>query len=135
MSPTAWPYKPPCRNPGLSQGFVRFGTLAHRLLLALHTLGDLRSCDLVDELDADLRCVATNLIRLRDAKFIYARGKVCGVPNNERTQMRWTLKPTETTRYRRLSANQRRQRYQARLKLRAPSVFAFRGRIEIGATA
>lgn len=127
----AWPFKPPCRHPGLPQGYVLLGSMAHRILLALHAAGDLRLVDLVDELDADMRFVSTLLKRLQAFHFVYCRHKVRGRGNVERTQYVWTLQPCRYRALPRESCAARAKRYRQAKKLRAASVFDFRGRIAV----
>lgn len=76
---------------GLPQGFVRFGTVAHLLLRAMHDHGPLRQSDFVRILDIPKGQVSLNIRRLRDAKmkFIYWHGKV-RVDHNK-VQDLWSL--------------------------------------------
>ncbi len=127
----AWPWVPSATVVGLPQGYVRFGSLAHQVLLALAEHGDLRHADLNELLEADPRYVGMALVRLSQYGFIYARRKVRGQHEGERTQKLWTLEPVEMASWRRLSVRERCRNYRARKALRAPSVFAFRGQIKI----
>lgn len=125
----AWPWVPSGTVAGLPQGYVRFGSLAHQVLLALAEHGDQRQVDLVELLEAYPRYVGMALSRLSKFGFIYARRKVRAT--GERTQKLWTLEPVEMASWRRLSVRERTRSYRARQALRAPSVFAFRGQIKM----
>lgn len=123
-------YKAPGRNPGLPNGFVPFGTVAHRVLVALLELGDLRCADLVVELaDVDQRAVGMALTRLARWGFIFKRRTVNARTKFERTQALWTLRPCQTAPFHRITCAERCRRYHQRKRLQVPSVFAFRGRI------
>lgn len=127
----AWPWGPSGTVAGLPQGYVRFGSLAHQVLLALAEHGDLRLVDLVELLEADPRYVGTALSRLSKFGFIYARRKARGRHQGERTQRQWTLEPVEMASWRPRSVLERSRSKRARQALRAPSVFAFRGQIKM----
>lgn len=130
---TATPaFKPPGRNPGLPNGFVQFDTLAHRVLVALHELGDLRCTDLVDELvDVDQRHVGMALTRLARWGFIFRRRRVTARTAFERTQALWTLQACKEIQFRRMSCAERCRRYHARRRVQVSTVFAFRGRLDV----
>jgi len=114
-------------NVGLAQGFVRFGTTPHRVLVLLHELGDLGHRELVEETGADPRLVAVTLQRLARFKFIFPAGVDAQPATGEKTQRRWALKRNPNLRsYRPLTVAERQARYRATTRRRVASVWEFR---------
>jgi DNA-binding HxlR family transcriptional regulator len=116
-------------NPGLPQGFVRFGSIAHRILIALHELGDMRHRDLVDEMpDLSVSCIGMSLHRLMQAGLIHRVGVAAAYDTGEKTGSIYSLRPpTRHIRRHRATAAERTARYRAAQRLRqATSVFAWR---------
>lgn len=117
-------------NPGLAQGFLRFGTLLHDILLLLYNHGDMRQKDFVEELGRDATFgIAVSLRRLEKHGFIYACGKLHKYKANDGpTQMVWSLNPPEKIlECKRASARERTRRYRAKKKTQVASVFDWRG--------
>lgn len=118
-------------NPGLGQGFVRFGTVAHDILLYLHEHGPARYTDLFEELGHS-RGVSANLRRLRKFGFIYKYDVSPLKETGERTQAVWSLSMPPGYRVRRmrdykpLTPAERTKRYRERKKKRVSSIWEFR---------
>jgi len=112
---------------GLPQGFVIFGTLAHKILVLLHQLGDQCHSDMVAELEVGESHMGTIIQRLADYRYIYPAGKMHTYDTGMKTQMLWSLKyrkPSDQKQYRRATPAERMRRRREALKARAAtSVF------------
>ena len=62
-------------NFGLPNGFVRFGTVAHLILVYLHEYGDAGSSALAEDLDLNRAETSANLGRLAKYEFIFPVGR------------------------------------------------------------
>lgn len=117
--------------PGLPQGYVRFGSMAERVLKYLYEIGDARHRDLVEDLDAEPREISVTLARLAKFKFIFPVGKVSTYETGDKTQMLWTLKPRKRPKpFKRATTSERTAVYRERKRRRANSVFNWRGKYE-----
>lgn len=123
---------------GLAQGFVRFGSMAHHVLLKMHELGDMRYTDLVTEMPDEVpRAIGTAIDRLRKHKFIHRKDLATKYVTGEKTQWLYSLGPkTNKDGYKHRPATnaEKAARYranQAALRRRVPSVFEFRGEIHV----
>ena len=117
-------------NAGLAQGFVRFNTVAHEILLLLHEFGRMRHSDFVEELGSEKAAnVSATLKRLHVFGFIHPCGKLSKyIARDARTQQVWSLEiPEKITDYKRASVRERTRRYRAAKKLQVASVFDWRG--------
>jgi hypothetical protein len=117
-------------KPGLPQGYVQFGTLAHRILVVLHELGNMRHRDLVEEMpDLLAGCISVALRRLARAGLIHRVGVASAYDTGEKTGSIYSLHPpTHYVRRRRVPGAERAARYRAAQRMRqATSVFAWRG--------
>lgn len=115
-------------NPGMKQGFIRFNTTPCEILKFLHSFGPARHRDIVELMELEPRVVGMSLHRLLVHGFIYELGKISILETGERSQMLYGLhKPRRKLKYRPLTTAERTVRYRAYLKLRAPSVFDWRG--------
>lgn len=139
-----WEYTNPRHyNPGLKQGFVRFGTLHHKILVLMHNHRFHATLTwLCTELpDATVNAVSMALTQLHRHSYIHRGPKV---PPEKAiggiAQYRWSLVPfsdrsLKTNRYKPKTPSQRQHKYRARLsaerKARVSSVFHFRGEIHV----
>lgn len=115
-------------NPGLPQGFVRFGTRHEVILKALHALGPMTYTDLMPLLGLACRRRAWAALRqLHAAGMIHAHGKVGGHGSAERAQLLWGLAPARKgTAYTPDPGAVRCARYRARKAQRVASVWEYR---------
>lgn len=120
--------------PGIATGFIIFGTVAHKILVALYEAGDMTQPDIYDYIDIgdrDTRFLSVALNRLLKAKFIYRSHKVPANPPLMRAIWLYTLTPTKTKKYKRKTAAERTRTYRAKCALVQPTVFSFRGEIKL----
>lgn len=111
---------------GLKDGFARFGTLAHRILLHIHESGPTLHADLVEAMREESG-VSVNLGRLVRHGFLHRAGRMAfrsGVRSGylfalKKPHSRVSLEPPPP------SVGQ--ARYRAASSLKVPSVFEFRG--------
>lgn len=116
-------------NPGLPQGFVRFDTNHHRILVLLLALGPLRHRDLVEETALPSSQVSVALAQLQQGGFIHRHPPARAYGTGDRTQAVWGLAP-----YRgklplhtvRVPHQERQRRYRANRRQRVASVWQFR---------
>lgn len=116
-------------NPGLAQGFVRFGTVAHRILLAMHEHGDMRHSELVEELDVPTGNVGMNLTRLARYRFIWPAGKVSKYETGAaKTEMLFSLvhRRCIDQKYEPASGPEKQKYYRDARRKRVASVWEFR---------
>jgi len=121
-------------NPGLPQGFVKFGTLAHRVLKLIHELGNLRHMDIADELpEFEEGHIAAVLQRLRAGKYIFKQDRALKYNTGERTQWIYGLQPSKSDHhYTRISTPaERTARYREKLRARKTSSIFSVGRTQI----
>lgn len=118
---------------GLKEGFLRFGTLAHRILVYIHEHGPACHADLCEELGDT--GVATNLVRLCRHGFLFRAGRTR--KPGERSKHLYSLsKSAPPGSLRRISTRAEIDaRCRAKRKLRVTSVFDFRGRVSISSGA
>lgn len=137
--------------PGLPQGYIRFGSAAHRILQYMHGLKGkpVTMLELTIQLDMEPRLVAVTLGRLFKGyavptgfkRYIYRRGKAPKYRTGETTQWKWSTEVlsdrTFLQGYRPATSAERTRAYRQRLKERScfgppsVSVFDFRGRIKL----
>ena len=114
---------------GLKDGFIRFGTLAHRILRYIHDTGPAQHAELVEVMEGE-RGLSANLGRLVTHGFLYRTGRQSYKPGTRSGCVfsleapRAALQPANTH-------VENQARYRAALKLKVPSVFDFRGRISL----
>lgn len=124
-------------RPGIRQGFVCFGTVAHRILVAMHQAGDMRLRDLDEELrDVAVAAISMQLTRLERYGLVHRIKKAPLYSTGDKTQWIYSLTPPArppapyhraTTRER--SARERGRR--AQRAVRVPSVFDWRGTCQL----
>lgn len=126
------------RNPGLKQGFVKFGTIAHRILVALHRRGkaSIFTWFVLEMPDLDDKAIAMTLTYLGRYGYIFNTGKVNGHDSPTGVaQTRWALREVTRPRYRRISQAKRQAKCRNAKReaqaARVPSVFQFRGEIHV----
>lgn len=120
--------------PGLGTGFLPFNTIAHRILLAMHEVGDMTHRDILEYIDIEgyeMHSIGSVTQRLTKNKFIYRARKVPGPPDFPRAVWLYTLKPTKKILYQRKTGAERSRAYRAKRNVVQPSVFTFRGEIKI----
>ena len=126
-------------NAGLAQGFVRFGTLAHHILLLAHEekivsnmLIRIYLRDRTIEADKSPAAIAANLKRLVDHKFLYevGRDRVPGRRSFKLFALDYRAK-NGAHKYQMRTPAQRQADYRARQRVKVPSVFNWRGSLEI----
>jgi DNA-binding transcriptional ArsR family regulator len=121
-------------NPGLKQGFVRFGTAAHKILLAVHELGRATHAIILEETELEPREVGMNLTRLRECGFLVKLGRVDGYVHNCRTQAMYAIpagKLRKLPEFQNKTAQERTRKLRATKKMKVPSVFNFRGEVRL----
>src|SRR5437867_9048088 len=96
---------------GLAQGFLKFGTSAHKLLLALHELGDMRQCDLREETGIAKEQMSMLLLRLTDYRFIYRVRKASVYDTGDMTQWVYSLRHRWSVKYKPHTPAERQGRY------------------------
>ena len=123
-------------NPGLAQGFVRFGTTAHAILLTLHTLGPQTLPALREAIygpGVALCDTSANLTRLHRLGFVFpvGRERQPGRRISVVFGLRGGLRYGWATATQPFTAAERSRTYRVRKRVRVGSVFAFRGTISI----
>jgi hypothetical protein len=115
---------------GLPQGFVRFGTLAHRILLHIHHYGPAGHDDLQQDLQ-DIG-ISANLGRLHKHGFLFKVGRT-HVASGIRSGNVFGLTRAHHNMHKiKMAApGERQARYRAAQKLKVPSVFEFRGSVTL----
>ena len=129
-------------NPGgLHKGFLRFGTAAHRVLVALHESGEETLCtrDLRRETGLSEGALSMALIALKKSPwgFLFSAGKtrIEEFGAQPKVMQLWSLRPpAEPAKYKRLSTKERTKRYRSNKKMRVSDVFHFRSRIRLDQT-
>lgn len=122
-------------NAGIAQGFIRFGTLAHQILILMHETGHQSNSSLTDTLIGDLadppQAIAVNLQRLLRHGFIFVVGK--DRPPVGRSHRIYGLTPqVNILRVRKMTPQERTAKYRARRALQqTTSVFTFRGSVQL----
>lgn len=115
---------------GLVDGFVRFGTLAHRILLYVHNIGPASHAELVEEMPEEVGVSAT-LGKLTRHGFLYRSGRQCHKPGI-RSGYVFSLKKRAAVELRTpTTARTRSLSYKAAQRLKVASVFDFRGSISL----
>lgn len=123
-------------NAGLPQGFVRFGSVAHRVLVYIHESGHAMHAQIVQDLDLSADEVGMCLTRLRRLGFIHRIGRASSYKHHvERTQLVYAIdsshRAKEFENVKNKSTAERTRRYRERKAIRVPSIFDFRGKIRI----
>mgnify|MGYP001034247610 CR=1 FL=1 len=120
-------------NPGLPTGFVRFGTLAHKILLVAHRDGETSWVRLLQEFPDKSEALSTNLRRLEEHGFLHLTGRV-----REGDHRLFYVYQIERPIGKRskvwddpLSDTERKRRYKLRRRRVPTSVFEFRGKIPL----
>lgn len=121
-------------NPGLPQGFVRFGTVPHRILVFALEFGRITHTMVEQELGIERREIGINIHRLRKFGFLVRIGRVDGYKTGCRTQgvhVLWgpDIKPLKS--FRNKTAAERTRKMRAKKAVKVPSVFQFRGVINV----
>lgn len=123
-------------NPGLVQGFVRFGTLAHKVLVLMLEAGTLRHTEICNEFEVTPAHVAATLQRLSKYGFIFAVDRASQLETGTRTETIYALQPEhkKKRRWRPATPRERTANYRANKKakqiaksLKVPSIFHYRG--------
>lgn len=120
-------------NPGLPQGFVKFGTLAHKILVMIHQdkrrkwTSYTRIVQALMDEGVNSDHVAATLQRLARWDYIFPRGKY-GVREglSKKPQTKWALTPGEDPPYKIITSAEGSKRWRDRLDpyfKRAPSIF------------
>lgn len=118
--------------PGLPQGYVAFDTIHCQILRLLHTEGDLTGSALAEAIDYARPQVATSIRRLADYGYIFHVDYAPNKDTGKRTEMVWSLKKRrEALKCPHMTRVERSARYRLKLKMRAPSVFQFRGQVKL----
>jgi hypothetical protein len=120
------------RNKGIPQGFVKFGSAAHRILKHIHECGNSTPIMLQEALDLNRHHCGMVLTRLVRHGFLYRVDKAPEVVTGEKTAFIYSLTPSDRRiRYQPLSAIERSRRARQKKKIKVPSVFAFRGSVPL----
>jgi hypothetical protein len=125
-------------NAGIAQGFVRFGTLAHRILVIAYEQRWTSNRAVHDELksqgivfDHSNAAIAANLARLRDHGFLYIVGRDRGPTGRSFALYAITPRTGNQIYVKPMTPAERTRKYRARKAVRVPSVFNFRGKIKV----
>jgi hypothetical protein len=123
-------------NIGLPHGFIPFNTMAHRILVHMHHHGPMTANALAEDLRGTarepLKAVSANLHRLHIRGFIYKVGRA-RVRGGSRSCSVYSLIDS-TSGVERVSIKNgatRTRDYRAKKALKVPSVFNFRGNIQL----
>lgn len=116
-------------NPGLKMGFVKFGTVAHRILVTIHEFGPQSNADLVEHLEVCAPAIASNIQRLRENKYIFRVDRRREYLRRSYSVFGLTPVPRQSIDYRckRLTGNERSAAYRARKKKVVTSIFNYAG--------
>jgi hypothetical protein len=124
-------------NAGLANGFVRFGSTAHRILLYIHANREAGHRDFVEEFgDLLPNNIGITLTRLRRFGYIVKVRTLDPYIEKCRTQAVYRIAPRpgieiQPKPYQNKSKIERSSKYRKRCKVKVPSVFQFRGNIPI----
>lgn len=117
-------------NPGvgIAQGFIVFGTVAHRILVLLLEHGTMTHADLLEADVAASREVLSNILsKLVAAGFCFRRDKLPAHLNGGRTGWAYSLRRrTHLQAFRPTTGTERRDRSRKMACQRASSVFDWR---------
>lgn len=120
-------------NPGIAQGFVRFGSVACRVLRHLHEFGPCTAGELKRSATrSETVQLSATLLRLQAHGFVFAVGR--HRPSGSRSFVLYDLKRPkypELTRTPPLTQTERTRAYRERRALKVASVFNFRGKIPL----
>lgn len=121
------------RHTGLPQGVVNFGTMYHEVLVFMHTHGDVRRCEVAEELNVSGDQASAILQRLCDNGFIFRkeRPSIYDDPSGKARQWVYTLKKVKPKDAPRATHAERTRAHRARKSIKVPSVFEFRGVISL----
>lgn len=121
-----------CRNPGLAQGFLRFGSVHHQILVFIHEVGRSTPIAIQEGLNLDRHSVGMSLTRLVRYGFLFRVDKAAQVITGEKTASVYDLKSSDQKiRYRPLTNSERSKRVRERKKIKVSSIFTYRGSIPI----
>lgn len=116
---------------GLKDGFVRLGTLAHRILLYIHESGPALHAELVEVMPGEVG-ISGNLGRLVRHGFLYRAGRQAFKPGVRGGALfsieepHWRVRQAVEN-----TPKMSQDRYRAAKKLRVASVFDWRGAIPL----
>jgi hypothetical protein len=122
-------------NVGLPQGFVKFGSVGHKILVFIFEHADARQVDLVEENIASEASIGVALTRLRRSGMVICLGRASAYDTGDRTQAVYAL--PGTPRRPRLESTQnapnkaRTKKYRENRRKRVSSIFQFRGEIHV----
>ena len=117
-------------NIGLPKGFIQFGTLQHKVLRYMHVAEYVGQRQLQEDIGGEVRHLSVTLARLHRHGYIYKVGRER--PVGHRSYAVYSLNPsTHVPRIRRQSGCERSRTYRAKLGMKVPSVFNFRGEIHV----
>lgn len=118
------------RRIGLRDGFVRFGSVAHAILLYVHEAGPSQLAELDDALPHELGLsVITH--RLVKHGFLHRAGRQAYRPRIRSGHLYALDPPLGRIRTTRETTSQAQKRQRVDRRLRVPSVFEFRGNIPL----
>ena len=120
--------------PGVRSGFIRFGTVPHWILRALHECGRLSIDGFARELPGvERRVIHTQLPRLLEAGFIHRVGKLTTRELGQGSKEQWVyaLEPVARVRVHRVGEAEQMRLWRQRRQVSVASVFDFRGRISL----
>lgn len=118
---------------GIPSGYIRFGTLAHKILLFIHENGRSTQSMLVEELGKENTShISLALKKMADYGFVYRWGKWRARPGDNRMQS-WNICPPqmEIRDTPKLTSKERGARYHKKRKMKVASVFNFRGKVSL----
>lgn len=120
-------------NPGLYKGFVKFGTLAHKVLLQTRDAGSISYQAIVDDIGVSPNAAGMVLTRLRRNGFLFCIGRT---PPQYGKRVEWVYgltrgrRPLELAEVAAETSTQRSRRLRQRKRMAVASVFDWRGPIQ-----
>ena len=115
---------------GVAEGFVRFGTLAHRILAYIHAVGPASHAEIVEEMPEEVG-VSAILGRLVRHGLLYRVGRQSHKPGIRSGYVFSLSRPTAAELRPPTTARTRNLSYKAAQRLKVASVFDFRGSISL----
>lgn len=116
--------------PGMRQGYLRFDTLAHKILLHVYEHGPSTNCELQEALEKSSNEISAQLCVMRRYGFIYLNSPKAR-RSDGRLCYRFGLFENKHRKIPVLTPAERSRRYKERQKIKVPSVFQFRGSISL----
>jgi hypothetical protein len=113
---------------GLESGFLKFGTLAHTLLLHTRDHGPMTHAEFVEDFPG-VEAVRAVLTRLKQNGFLFRVDHRSSFPGRRGGSVMGLEPPTKPVKMK--SARVRQKEYKQRMRARVPSVFEFRGSIQL----